>query len=236
MCSSDLQASPSLLIVNADPFFYAQAGPDIMLGGLKNYWRFAKLFGLQRLQRAICPSHPSFCAPPNRTIYRSAKTGQWKWQGSYYPEQSIAFNELLHSEFSENEFKVAIDLGERFLHEMNIDRDCVVFTGIPNNDLDSPAIASRLARQLGTNLILPSIEPLLLLDDHHLNFDSAKRWSAAFISTLTPVLQRCLAKKEDHGLSFEHLISWTTPHQSCPQVTLNQSGCLSGIRDPSTLD
>src|SRR5262245_16855939 len=54
------QASPSLLIVNADPFFYPQAGPDVMLGGLKNYWRFAKLFGLQRLQRVICPSYASF--------------------------------------------------------------------------------------------------------------------------------------------------------------------------------
>ena len=193
------QASPNLLIVNADPFFIdAQMRPNVVMGGLRTYWRLAKWAGLQRLQRAICPSFPSFCSPPDRTIYRSANTGQWRWQGSYYPEQSIPFNELLQHEFLENEFKTAVDRGEAFLGEMNIIRDCIVFTGIPNNEQDASAIATRLAQRLGTHLILPKVEPLWLLDDAHLNFDTAERWSTAFLSELTPVLQRCLSKREDH--------------------------------------
>ena len=190
------RASPSLLIINADPFYIAQVRSDL-LGGLKTYWKFARMVGLQRLQRAICPSFPSFCSPPIRTMYRSANTGQLKWQGSYYPEQSIPFNELLQHELSDNEFEAIVDIDERFLREINISRGCVVFTGIPNNDQDAPAIASRLAQRLGTHLILPKVEPLSLLDDYHLNFDSAERWSAAFLSELTPVLQRCLSKRDD---------------------------------------
>jgi hypothetical protein len=88
----------------------------------------------------------------------------------------------LQSEFSDNEFKAATEFGERFLDEVDINRDCIVFTGIPNNDKDAPAIASRLAQGLGTRLILPKVEPIFLLDDYHLNFDSAERWSAAFLN------------------------------------------------------
>jgi hypothetical protein len=191
------RASPNLLIVNADPFFIAQppGANTVFSGGLRTYWGVAKRAGLQRLQRTICPSFPSFCSPPERTIYRSANTGQWRWQGSY-PEQSIPFNELSQHEISDNEFKAAVDFGERFLREIKIDRGCIVFTGIPNNEIDAPAIASRLAQRLGTQLILPKVEPLFLLDDAHLNFDSAERWSAVFLSELTPVLQRCLSKRK----------------------------------------
>jgi hypothetical protein len=193
------RASPSLLIVNADPFFIdPQTRPNVALGTLRTNLRFARVFALQRLQRAICPSVPSFCSPPYRTTYRSANTGQWRWRDSYYPEQSIPFNELLQHEFSDNDFKTSVDFGERFLREIDINRDCIVFTGIPNNDQDAPAIASRLAQRLGTHLIVPKVEPLMLLDDYHLNFDSAERWSAAFLSELTPVLQSCLSKGDGH--------------------------------------
>ena len=196
------RASPGLLIVNAEDllsFFVPTAlRSNVILGGPRTYWRLAKKAGLQRLQRAICPNFPSICSPPDRIIYRSANTGQWRWQNSYYPEQSIAFNELLQREFSDNDFKAAVDFGERFFREININRECIVFTGIPNNSQDSPAIALRLAQRLGIHLVLARVEPLSLLDDYHLNFDSAERWSAAFLSELTPVLQRCLSKRKDH--------------------------------------
>ena len=195
------RASPSLLIVNADPFFIREVAPGtntLLLEDLRTYWRLVSRAGLQRLQRAICPSFPSFCSPPYRTIYRSANTGQWKWKDSYYSEQSIPFNELLQHELSDNEFKAAVDFGETFLREVGIDRGCIVFTGIPNNDQDAPEVASRLAQRLGTHLILPKVEPLFLLDDYHLNFDSAERWSAAFLSELTPVLQRCVSRRGSH--------------------------------------
>ena len=70
--------------------------------------------GLERLQRAICPSFPSYCSPPYRTVYRSANTGQTRWRGSYYPEQSIPFNELLQHDLSDNDFKAAVDLERSF--------------------------------------------------------------------------------------------------------------------------
>ena len=190
------QASPSLLIVNVEiPFFTRSDLP----GGLRTYWRLAKMAALQRLQRAICPNFPSFCSPPGRAIYRSANTGQWRWRDSYFPEQSLPFNELLQHEFSDNEFKAAVDSAERFLREISINRNCIVFIGIPNNVQDAPAIASQLAQRLGTQLILPTVERLFLLDDGHLNFESAEHWSAAFLSKLTPVLQKCLSNKEGHS-------------------------------------
>jgi hypothetical protein len=197
------RVSPSLLIINADPFFAEQFGPGepegLMSGGvLRTFWNLATRAGLQRLQRAICPTFSSLCSPTGdeyRTIYRSGRTGQWKWQGSFYPEQSIPFNELLQDEFSDDKFATAVDFGKRFLREINIDRGCIVLTGIPNNLYDAPAIASRLAQRLGTQLILPKVEPLFMLDDYHLNFDTAERWSVAFFNELTPVVERCISKR-----------------------------------------
>jgi len=191
------QANPKLLIVGADPFFITQLPPltdDILTGDWSAYWNHVFIAGVQRLQRAVCPTFPSLCSPPFRTIYRSAKTGQWKWLGSYFPEQSIPLNDMLHPEFTDGEFQAAVEFGERFLREAGIDRNCIVFTGVPNNERDSPAIASRLAQRLGTKLILPEVEPLALLDDTHLNFDSAERWSAAFLTELTSVLDSCLPR------------------------------------------
>ncbi len=195
------QASPSLLVVNAEdlPLFIGQVPTsEVLVGGLRTYWRLASKASLQRLQRAICPSFPSLCSPPYRTIYRSASTGQWRWLGSFYPEQSIPLNELLQHELSDKEFEVAVDFSERFISKINMNRGCIVLTGIPNNGQDAPGIASRLAQRLGTRLIVPTVEPLFLLDDYHLNFDSAERWSAAFLSELTPILQRCLSETGRH--------------------------------------
>lgn len=191
-------ASPTVLIVNAgDPFFRKEVRVEsnIISGGLNIYWHLAKRASLQRLQREICPSFPSFCSPRERTIYRSATTGQWRWKGSYYQEQSIPFNELLQDEFSDDAIQAEVNFGDRSLRAINIDRNCIVFTGVPNNKLDAPAIASRLAQRLGTQVILPNVKSLFLLDDLHLNFDTAERWSAAFLTALTPILQRCLPKE-----------------------------------------
>jgi hypothetical protein len=92
-----------------------------------------------------------------------------RFRDSYLPEQSIPFNELVQHEFSDNKFETAFDLDERFLREININRmHC--FYRISNNDHDAPAIAARLAQRIGTQLILPKVEPLFLLDDNHLNF------------------------------------------------------------------
>jgi hypothetical protein len=196
------RASPNVLVVNADPFFISEVAPgpsNVLSEESRTYWRLASRSSLQRLQRVICPSFPSLCSPPYQTIYRSANTGQWKWKDSYYPEQSIAFNDLLQHELSDNEFEAAVEFGDKFLGEVNINRSCVVFTGIPNNDQDAPAIALRLSQRLGTQLILPNVEPVFLLDDYHLNFDTAERWSRAFLSELTPVVQRCVSKREGHN-------------------------------------
>ena len=119
------RASPSLLIVNADPFFINDQAPEtrsLVSGGLRIYWALAKKVGLLRLQRAICPNFPSFCSPPMQTLYRSATTGKLRWRGSYLPEQSIPFTPLLQHDFSDDQFKAAVDFGERFLREIAIHR------------------------------------------------------------------------------------------------------------------
>ena len=186
---------PKLMIVNADPYFIPaipQSGAGVVGGTWETYSRLASGIVLQKLQRVACLQLPHICQPHERTIYRSRATGQWLWQDSYYPEQAVPLNEMLHSELSQDEFKSAVAFGRTFINELAVDRSCIVFTGIPNNTRDAPSIALQLAQHLGVQYIAPEIENLSLLDDSHLNFASAERWSAAFLAMVTPILERCL--------------------------------------------
>lgn len=187
---------PRLVVINADPFFAVpipEHTRDLYSGGIETYWMLAWVAGMQRVQRLVCPTFPSVCSPTYRTVYRSARNGRWYWRNSYMPEQSIPQNDLLHRDVPDDRLAAAADAGERFLREIGLPRDCIVFTGIPNNHYDAPAIARRLADRLGTAFILPEVDGIMMLDDAHMNFSSAEHWSAAFLERLTPVLQRCAA-------------------------------------------
>jgi hypothetical protein len=83
-------------------------------------------------------------------------------------------------------------MGEQFLRQIGLNRQCVVLTATPN-DLDTTAIASVLATALGTRSIFPPADGLATLDGTHLNLESAERWSGLFVQALTPILKDCIS-------------------------------------------
>jgi hypothetical protein len=88
---------------------------------------------------------------------------------------------------------MAKKLGEKFLDQIGLERQCVVLTGIPNSVLDSTGIAMALAVSLRTQSIALPIDGLSTLDGVHLNLASAERWSGQFVQAMTSILQKCIS-------------------------------------------
>jgi hypothetical protein len=189
-------ASPKVLVVNADPFFSDRLSPpaqDALEGRPAFLWRLVLKMLFQRVHRAVCLVAGSVCSQSDRSIFRSAKDGEWNWIGPYIEEKSVPIAHPAQTTISHEELATAKTLGEKILDQIGLDRQCVIFTGAPNSFVDSAGIAMALAASLRTNSIFPPADGLSTLDGAHLNLASAERWSGQFVQAMTSILQKCLS-------------------------------------------
>jgi hypothetical protein len=187
-------AVAKLLVINADPFFINDMSPPAKEAKESTplwWWRFALKIAFQHVQPGLCRIAHSICAEDRRSIFRSVTDGQWNWAASYIRDNSIPIGEDVKERLAPDQIERAKEVGEVFLRRIGIKRACVVMTGTPNSDLNSPEIAKVLAEALGTHSLTPDLPDLSTIDGGHLNPRSAERWSGAFLEELTPQLQRC---------------------------------------------
>jgi len=188
--------SPKVLVVNADPFFHEKLSPpaqDALEGRPAFLWRLALKSLFQRVHRAVCFVVSRVCPESEPSIFRSARDGQWNWIGPYVAEKSVPIDRSAQGTITEEELATATRLGEKFLDQIGVDRQCVILTGTPNSSLDSTAIAMALAASLKTNSLFPPVDGLSTLDGVHLNLASAERWSGQFVQAMTSILQKCMS-------------------------------------------
>jgi hypothetical protein len=121
------------------------------------------------------------------------RDGQWNWIGPYVAEKSVPIDRSAQRTITEEELATATRLGEKFLDQIGVDRQCVILTGTPNSSLDSTGIATALAASLKTNSLFPAVDGLSTLDGVHLNLASAERWSGQFVQAMTSILQKCMS-------------------------------------------
>jgi hypothetical protein len=86
----------------------------------------------------------------------------------------------------------AMSIGEAFLAELGVDRQCIILTGVPTPEYDTASFADTLAARLGTRSVNAVAEGLATIDRGHLNATSAERWSTAFLAKAEPVIRDCL--------------------------------------------
>jgi hypothetical protein len=188
--------SPKVLVINADPFFSEKLSPpggDAIEGKPAFLWRLLIKSLFQRVHRGVCLVGSGVCSESEPAIFRSARDGQWNWIGPYTEEKSVLIAGPTQMTISQEELATAQKLGENFLDEIGLDRQCVVLTATPNSVLDSIGIATALAASLRTSSIFPSVAGLSTLDGVHLNLASAERWSGQFVRAMGPILQKCIS-------------------------------------------
>jgi hypothetical protein len=189
--------SPKVLVINADPFFSEWLSPaarDALEGRPAFLWRLLLKSLFQRVHRAVCLVASPVCPESEPSIYRSPRDGQWNWIGPYIEEKSVPIDRSTQTTLPPHILAAAEKIGEKFLKQIGLDRQCVVLTATPNSPLDSTGIAKALAAALKTSSIFPSVDNLSTLDGVHLNLASAERWSGQFVRAMGPILKKCISE------------------------------------------
>ena len=192
------QAAPQVLVINADPFFLDRSSEpalETLEGKPAFLWRLTLKMMFQPVHRVLCSAAPFLCRESEPSIFRSARDGQWNWIGPYVAERTIPIDSTTQKPLAPERIELSKQLGEKFLGEVGLNRRCVVLTGVPNPLADTRAIAETLATALATSSIFPPVDGLATVDGGHLNTASAERWSAQFVEALTPILKRCVARR-----------------------------------------
>jgi len=202
--ASKLQLKPALWVVNADPFFTGEMNatferihqPDSQ--SILPAWLQTNIHGehtrkrwLQAEQRRQCNSSDAsalWCSGAADTLHRNILNGHWTVEN--YRENLERPVGLDNASYVDNLASYS-NHAQRFIEELGIDPACLIITATPRTDTPE-SYARQLAEQIGSPFVAPSLDGLKTIDDFHLDPESAQRWSAAFLSELSPHLSTCL--------------------------------------------
>ncbi|MBX2836275.1 MAG: hypothetical protein KTR35_05435 [Gammaproteobacteria bacterium] len=190
------QLNPSVLVVNADPFFSTEINGTFQVlldAGDSNRVQYDRKRRLQQWQQSVCADEHSswqswLCQGSAETLYRNRSNGHWKTD--FYREDlkipvSVADTALL------DELNDATQSARQFIEAVGVPAECTVITVSPRTRTPK-AFAQQLASDLGAVSVFPDVEGLLTIDHSHLNYLSAERWSTAVLAELDPVIESCV--------------------------------------------
>lgn len=189
-------AHPKVIVINIDPFFhgyFSQVGMDVLSRRFAVRMHYTTLQMFERFQRSFCSSLPALCPDTWTAVYRSANDGHWEWSIAWaYPPLQVKIDPAKQNRIDDGSAAVYRAEALKFVEASGLRPECIVFTGVPNGNQDSPYMATKIGEGLGVRVITPKVDNLSTFDTAHLNFESADRWSAAFATELEPVIAHCI--------------------------------------------
>jgi hypothetical protein len=190
-----LAIKPEVIVVNADPFFWtdiSEPAKAVMGGSAFTMSEYVKRYALNRVHDTTCSLFGELCRPVSGAIYREAATGAWILKGEFDPFAAAPIYGPPETTLQIG-LAPAIEEAQRLIGVTGIEPGCVVLTDTPNQHADATDFVQALAAEMGFTVILPNVLNIATVDGGHMHGTSARRWSAAFLSELSPVLDRCLA-------------------------------------------
>jgi hypothetical protein len=175
-------------VINADRFFAEWLSPvsNRVVNQRDSRGRYEEKRFWQWLHRPVCSTFPVLCGN-GFAVYRADANGMWMTAGAK-PDARIGVADGPAADVEQ--WPHFIDVSNRFVGRLPVDRRCVVLTIVPYGKTKR-AEAQAIAQALGTPFIAPSIEGLTTFDGSHLDSRSAALWSAAFLEAAGPELERC---------------------------------------------
>lgn len=184
---------PRVLVVNADPFFTADAPSvvaDVLAPDRSTLWSYRRKWVFQRLLRSTCQPLARWCGDVVGGIHRRIDTGEWIWNGVLVSgDLSVPFAERIVSPRQEAE---SARLATSFVRGLGLPARCVIVTEVPGLSADARRAAATIAAAAGARAILPVTDGLASLDGDHLNAASAERWVEAFLAAADATFADCL--------------------------------------------
>jgi hypothetical protein len=215
--------TPKVLVVDATPsahkvpFFntaelspptrtvFGEDGPWLFMLGLEDYV-LKKAF--IRIQAHLCNVIPSLCSGRFGSVYRSTDDGTWIiWNNLWASADQPAFP-IVHDpkscilkepwgcvRMTKPEAAAAQEPAQEFFRTAGVRPDCVILTSIPNSFVEADEYVIELARLVGAEAALPTLDGLSTIDNLHFSAGSAERWSAALLNQIDSVIKRCTDRR-----------------------------------------
>jgi hypothetical protein len=186
---SKIRPRAKVYVINVDRFFDDRVSPPMeqILQGRDILERYKQKRTWQSVHRRLCAALPAACGNAF-AVYRTRETGVWQRTGGgpFRTEQVSDGRPSKVERWDEY-----ARLGEKFLAQLPVDRNCVILTIVPTVETKR-AEAMAIAAKLRHDLLAPQIDGLRTFDGSHLDEASGERWSAAFLREAGPRIRRCV--------------------------------------------
>ena len=176
-------------VINIDRFFDDRVSPPAgqILHGSHDQATYRAKRSWQTMHRFACLRIPIACGN-SYAVFRNRDTGAWRTAGvAPFAAEEVSDGQPENVE----RWDQYAALGDKFISELAVDRNCVVLTLVPTvatKRVEAMAIAQRL----GLDLVAPRLDGLRTFDGSHLDAASAQRWSVAFFDEAGPKIRKCL--------------------------------------------
>ena len=176
-------------VINADEFFHTWESPVAreVMNNPHALQRYVAKRRWQNVHQLICGSLPALCGQKT-AFFRSRDNGSWLKAGEA-PDLDV--ETYIGKPTEREQWPEFIELGESFLAQLPVSRECVLLTVVPYPDTKL-ARAQEIARSLMLNLYVPDVQNLTTFDGSHLDIESRERWAAEFFAAAGPQIDRCL--------------------------------------------
>ena len=184
-----LRPRARIYVINVDRFFDDRVSQptEEILRGRDILKRYQEKRTWQSLHKGLCAALPVACGNAI-AVYRTRDTGVWQRLGTgRLKSMQVSDGRASNAEHWDH----YASLGEKFLAQLPVDRDCVILTLVPTVETKR-AEAMAIAAKLGHRLLAPQIDGLHTFDGSHLDEASAERWSAAFLREAGPRIRSCV--------------------------------------------
>ncbi len=188
-----LRPKAKVYVINLDSFFERSEtvpGKTVMEDG-SSRTRYEEKQRWQGIHKKVCTTFKAVCGD-EPAIFRSRSDGAWLTVGSGFKSEPVSYEE----DIDQKMLASSIPLGKEFLSGLPVDRGCTLLTIVPTVKTDL-GTAKAIAAALGLNFVEPRVPGLMTFDGSHLDPESAQRWSAAFLETAGPQIQKCLSGQPD---------------------------------------
>ena len=191
-----LRLQADVYVINLDGFFnrYESPAAKTLMGDNTARSKYEGKAFWQLFHKAICTRVRQICGD-RYVIFRSRTTGTYAYDAKNTAQFFPGHPEPVYYDQSFDRSEVAEDLPSAvaFLSELPVKRECVILTMVPYAGTKA-GFMNALATDLGMTVIAPRLDGLQTFDGTHLIYESAERWSKAFLQASATQIQRCVGR------------------------------------------